>query len=479
MGKAFFSVSDDASATYWNPAAMVQLDRNEVMALHSTLWAGTAYDFISFVYPTPKSGVIGANVTRMFTGGFEKIDFSYDPQTDVITYNKLGEFTDDQIALTVAYGKKVMQNASIGISGKILQRTLDVYTDNIITFDIAFLMKGLNHTLPGATLGFGINNLITRSDNTLDVLPLTLRMGASHKFLRDKFLISFDIIKGLKANLNWAMGAEYWVVNFLAVRMGFDGESGFRESSMGFGIKYKDYSLDYAFAFHDLGVSAMRMSGAWRFGRSVIQNREATVRRLLQEAVESYRRGNYLVSFNRAEKAYGIDPENMEVGKLIKKLQVIAGYFNSATGETDEQNGIRKGVGAYLEDDMGGAVSGLKYAYYKNPQNAKILKMLNYIEKENNMQVTEAYKEEIVGFTIIDKKLFDASQAVIEGKYDQALIRCQEVLNLESNNTRALEIMGSSFFMMNQLDKAKEVWTKVLEIDPTNKMVKDYLEQIQ
>ena len=44
MGKAFFSISDDASATYWNPAGLVQLDRKEVMALHTNLWAGTNYD---------------------------------------------------------------------------------------------------------------------------------------------------------------------------------------------------------------------------------------------------------------------------------------------------------------------------------------------------------------------------------------------------------------------------------------------------
>src|SRR5262245_37779768 len=30
MGRAFLAVSDDASATYWNPAAMVQIDHKEL-----------------------------------------------------------------------------------------------------------------------------------------------------------------------------------------------------------------------------------------------------------------------------------------------------------------------------------------------------------------------------------------------------------------------------------------------------------------
>ena len=38
MGRAFLAVSDDASATYWNPAAMTQLKRKELMGLQATLF---------------------------------------------------------------------------------------------------------------------------------------------------------------------------------------------------------------------------------------------------------------------------------------------------------------------------------------------------------------------------------------------------------------------------------------------------------
>jgi len=480
MGKAFFSVSDDASATYWNPAGLVQLDRKEVMALHTNLWAGTNYDFISFVYPTARYGVLGANLTRLFTDGFEVVEFSYDEKTQTITFNPTGEtFSDDQLALTLAYGRKVMKNISIGLSTKFLQRTLYIHKDNIITFDITFIMKGLNSHLPGLQLGFGINNLLTQSFNTMDVLPMTFRFGASHKFLRDKLTASLDLMKGLKANLNWAVGTEYWVMNFLALRVGFDGETGFRESSMGLGFKYKDYGLDYAFALHELGVSAMRVSGSWRFGKPVTQSREAMVKRMLQEGIEAYRRGNFLIAFDRFEKASAIDPANKDVQRFIKRLQVVVGYIPSATSDTEEHNGIRKGVGSYLEDDIPGAVNGLRYAYYKNPQNEKILQLLNTIERENNLPLTESYKEGPGGWTIIDKKIYDARQSVIEGKYDQALLKCQEVLNLEPNNITALEIMGSAFFMMNQPDRAKEVWMKVLELDPTNKVVQEFLEELK
>jgi len=66
-GKAYVSVVDDASATYWNPAGLAGLDRKEVMALHAALWGGTVYDFISYAHPTPKLGVFGVNLVRLNT----------------------------------------------------------------------------------------------------------------------------------------------------------------------------------------------------------------------------------------------------------------------------------------------------------------------------------------------------------------------------------------------------------------------------
>jgi Flp pilus assembly protein TadD len=79
---------------------------------------------------------------------------------------------------------------------------------------------------------------------------------------------------------------------------------------------------------------------------------------------------------------------------------------------------------------------------------------------------------------MIDQKVYDARQAIIDGKYDQALVKCQEILNLEPNNTTALEIMGSAFFMMDQPEKARQVWMKVIELDPTNKVVPEFLNQL-
>jgi tetratricopeptide (TPR) repeat protein len=195
--------------------------------------------------------------------------------------------------------------------------------------------------------------------------------------------------------------------------------------------------------------------------------------------MEAYRQGNFLLAFNRLDAALDIDPGNTDVKRMVARMQLVLGYLQTATGETEELVSIRKGVGAYLESDDKTAINAMRYAYYKNPKNMKLLALLNRIEKEAGLPLTDAYKEDMVGFTIIDQKVYDARQAIIEGKYDQALIKCQEILNLEPSNVTALEIMGSSFFMMDQPDKARAAWMKVMELDPTNKVIPQFINQLK
>jgi hypothetical protein len=241
MGGAFNAVSDDASATYWNPAGLAQLDRREVMALHANLFADTSYDFISFVQPTAKYGVFGGNLTRLYSGGFEKIGITYNSsQTDIIDIQNLGTFDDVQMALTGAYGKKINDNVSAGISTKYIMHTLDTSTNGFITFDVGVMAEKVNMKFPDLKLAFGIQNLIyTKFGDTDDKLPIILRVGASHPFLRNKLLVDVDIDKNMAANMEWHLGTEYWLINFACVRVGFNGEQGIRETTAGFGVNIK------------------------------------------------------------------------------------------------------------------------------------------------------------------------------------------------------------------------------------------------
>lgn len=477
MGKAFLAVSDDSSATYWNPAAMTQLDRKEVMALHAVLYEDTTYDFLSYVHPTKTGGVFGANFTRLFSGGFEKVQITIDPTSDeIIDLKTLGTFDNVQQALTLAYGKQILDTLSIGTATKFISNVLDTSAHTFFSTDISVFVK---NPLPHYRFGFQIMNLLSQTmGDTDDKLPINFRLGNAYSALREKLLISLDIDKNIRANIGWHLGTEYWLLNFAALRVGFEGENGLRETSFGFGLRYRDYSVDYGMAIHTLGMSN-RVSGSWRFGKSASQSKSKEVRRLIQEGYEAFRKGNYLLAVGRLNQALEINPSNKTVFDMVTKLQQVVGLIPSSSGDDEESSLIRKGVTSFVDGDNKTALNALRYAFNKNPRNTQLLRLLNRVEKALGVERTERPKQDMIGFTLIDQKMYDARQAMYEGRYDSALRKCQEILDLEPENVVALELMGSAFFLIEQRDKAKAVWEKVLQIDPTNKVIPQFLEQLK
>ncbi|MCX7940858.1 MAG: PorV/PorQ family protein [Endomicrobia bacterium] len=494
--KAFFSIADDATALYYNPAGLPQCSRKEISALHTELFPNTQtiYDYLGFVYPTIKYGVFSIAVNQLLSTGFEKIKIEFDPQTyDIVKIENLGTFDDRQIALILGYGKDVAKQINIGLAAKYVSRKLDVYSDMMLGIDANCLITGFNSYLPLLNVAVGVKNLISMSYNTEDKLPIIFKLGASYRFFKRllavrtayekeeyfyRLTVGIDFEKNVNAELKWMLGAEYWLFDFLALRLGFEGLSYLKEVTAGLGGRYKDYGIDYSFAYHDLGFSH-RVSASMKWGKSVKFDKDEVIKRLISEAIARYTAGQFLEATKTLQSAYQVDPNRKDVKKMLDNLLLITAYITSATEDTEEHQGIRKAVQALMEDDIMTTVNALRYAYYKNPANKPLHQLLNRMEQLAGLPLTEAYKEEIAGWTIIDKKIYEAREDVLNGRYTDAIRKCQEVLNLEPKNTTALEIMGSAFFMMNEVDKAKAVWKKVLELDPTNRVVQQFLQELE
>src|SRR5512147_609751 len=55
VGRAFVTNADDASAPYWNPAALKNVQQMQFTAMYMPLygeWFGADYTYFGFVYPT-------------------------------------------------------------------------------------------------------------------------------------------------------------------------------------------------------------------------------------------------------------------------------------------------------------------------------------------------------------------------------------------------------------------------------------------
>ncbi len=482
--KAYFSISDDASAVYYNPAGLVQCHRKEIIGLHTELFPNTQtiYDFLGFVYPTVKYGVFSVGVVQLLSTGFEKIEMRLEQDTlsggyNIILENK-GTFDDRQLGFILGYGKEIMEHLSIGVGFKYITRKLDVYQDNMIGLDVSLLLTGINTVLPKMNAAFGIKNLVQQSIGTEDKLPIIFKIGASYKFLRDKLIVGLDFEQNVNSTLKWMIGTEYWILNFLSLRLGFEGLNYLKDTTAGLGAKYKDYKIDYSFAYHELGFSH-RISAGMQWGKSVKFDKDEVVRQLVNEALALLSAGKFIEATKKLDTAYQVDPKRKDVKKMLDKMLLVSAYIPAATEDTEEHEGIRRGVNNLLEDNIQTAIDAFRYAYYKNPAHRTLLQLLNRLEQQAGLQLTEPYREEITGWTIIDKKIYEAREDVLNGRYTDAIRRCQEILNLEPKNITALEIMGSAFFMMNDVERAKSIWKKVLELDPTNTVVQQFLQELE
>ena len=478
MGGAFFSVADDASASYWNPAGLAQLQRKELMAMQATLFGNSTLSFLTYAHPTAAGGTYAFNITQLSCGGFEKIAVTYDPGSpgDVIKIENLGSFSDTQRALGLAWGRQITDTVSLGTLLKRIQRTLDNSSDSFATFDLS----AMKQITPSYRLAVGAQNVVgIRSGDTDDKLPLILKFGNSLKLLRDRFVLGMDMEKGQRSGLGWHMGGEYWVMNWWAVRFGIQGDPGVRETDFGFGLRYSNFGLDLAQAIHDLG-SSTRFSASLRFGQSTRERSEQQIRSLVDQGFEAFRQGNFILSMQQFRQALDVDPSNAQVKAMLGRLQGVIGYVPQATAQDENTGFVRKGVIAYVDGrDLKASVNSLRYAFNKTPQDEKLLSLLNLVEKEAGVSELTRKPEGPEIFSFIDQKIYDARQAIYQAKYDLAIRRAQDVLDLESQNTTALEIMGSAFFLMEEKEKAKAIWRKVLEIDPSNKVVPQFLKQLE
>src|SRR5581483_2651758 len=138
----------------------------------------------------------------------------------------------------------------------------------------------------------------------------------------------------------------------------------------------------------------------------------------------------------------------------------------------------RKGILPYVNGNNKETINALRQAYYKDPRNEKLLNLLNKIESEAGMEKTEAPRGPEL-FTPVDQKVFDARQAILEGRYDVAIKKCQDILDLNPDDVTALKIMGSAFFLLDDHVRARKLWTHVLDVDPNDKEIPEFLKQLR
>ena len=473
MGGAFFAVADDATAAYWNPAGLAHLQRKEITTMQATLWEDTKFTYMGYAHPTSTKGTFAFGMTQLASTGFKRVDAPFDPNPgEATSIQEGGTFSDQQRAIALSWGRVATENTSFGLSFKQVTRALAGSSDSALALDIAALRQ-----MGGSyRLALGLQNVFSKTTgDTDDTYPVIVKLGNSLSLFKERLILGFDLQKAQSSDLNWRFGGEYWAARWFAFRFGLLAAPQIQETDFGFGFRFRLLQFDLAQGIHALGPST-RMSVTLRFGRSREDRSEDQIRGLIQQGDEAFREGDFQLATLRLNQALDAAPNNKHVKEMLARLQTVVGFIQQAVGQEEFQTFVRKGVISYVDGrDLRLAVNSLRYAYNKNPKDEKLLGLLNLVEKESGKEITRSGPDQ---FSFVDQKLYDARQAIYDGKYDLAVRRAQDVLDLESTNITALEVMGSAFYLMEEKEKAKTVWKHVLEIDPKNNVVGEFLRQI-
>lgn len=261
MGGAFTAISNDASATYWNPAGMVEVTRTAIL-LEGTYWpADIKLYFASMVFTLPfMPGSFGVTARAL----------ALDPQPERTIYLPDGtgkEFDAGDMSYGLSYAQFFTDKFSAGGTIHFIHSGLAEKSVNTFAADFGLIYRigymGMRLGMMIQSLGGKVNY-----DNRDAKMPTTFKVGLSvaayqrgaHSLLGvGEFAHPSDNTETVN------IGAEYSFNQFFYLRGGYNVGYDAKGSAAGLGLKIdatqtSDVNFDYA--WEDLGFlgSAHRVS---------------------------------------------------------------------------------------------------------------------------------------------------------------------------------------------------------------------------
>jgi hypothetical protein len=260
MGRAFVALPTDATANWWNPAAL-GLQKGQVFSLmHARLVPDLAddvyYEHLAYAMHLPGWGGVGASLIYLGYGKSEATTESG---------QALGVFTSYEISPQLSIGTELVPGVAAGLTLKYVYVNLAPSwatpegvegTGDTFGADLAMLIrpKELLSSLPvPINIGINVQNLgpdIAYIDpDQSDPIPRNLKAGLGVQFLPNPWLdvpgwvglVSYDFNKSLVYSDEKPVhnaGAEISFNNFIAGRVGYiyDKAGDIRDPSFGVGF---------------------------------------------------------------------------------------------------------------------------------------------------------------------------------------------------------------------------------------------------
>jgi opacity protein-like surface antigen len=289
LGGAFTALANDASALYWNPAGIIQLNSISISANHTDWLAETNFEYFGLVFPAGNNMAFGLALTVL-----DYVDRQ--PVRTILQLEGTGEYYDaSDLMIGGSFAMALTDRFSFGLSAKYVQQKIWHESAQGFAIDLGVLYRT---RLKGLSIGTSISNFGTDmrldgrdllrpfdddeqnySNDKLNTklltdafsLPLIFRFGLAYSFDLTKnhqFTALMDVIHPSNNVETMNLGLEYNILHLFALRAGYQSlfdsnrENGL---TLGFGMNTSiqnsvKFSLNYAYSMWGLLGNVKRFS---------------------------------------------------------------------------------------------------------------------------------------------------------------------------------------------------------------------------
>jgi hypothetical protein len=220
MGGAFVAVADDATGGFFNPAGLVQITKRTFGAFYRKMPQDRRLSYVVYNQPVRDEATIA--LAWINAGVTDVMGRDSDG-------NPTGEISNYQNAVQMLFGRKIIEQFSVGLTIEYIQFNLA----NISAYGVGFGFSAMGRPMPELRLGLAVENLGMKYSWT----------SGDYWTRHDPNLLGASVKQKEKIHL----GVEGWALENVAGRMGYDRGS----FTFGLGLRQDIQSatlgFDYAF----------------------------------------------------------------------------------------------------------------------------------------------------------------------------------------------------------------------------------------
>ncbi|MCP4459475.1 MAG: hypothetical protein GY816_15860 [Cytophagales bacterium] len=225
FGLALSSVaySSDVTSGYWNPAGLLELEKDQGMLMHSSYFGGLAsYDYVAFATEVDAESKLAVSVIRFSVDDIPDTRFLFDAN-GAINYDNIQFFAASDYAFIGSYARRLKLFGGVKAGGniKIVRRVVGNFS-NAWGFGIdAGLQKQIKDWKLGLTVRDVFGTFNAWSHNTSELEEVYALTGNSLPASSVEITLPRTIFGGTR---NWRFGENITLMATLDLDFTFDGK---------------------------------------------------------------------------------------------------------------------------------------------------------------------------------------------------------------------------------------------------------------